>query len=85
MRFKEGLQKKEKISFNEVPDYLRNESLLDVLTQYEILGFCGLGLNRLKFCRIKSSDMCPTSRVLMVTHLFPQFPILQVVRPARFQ
>jgi hypothetical protein len=24
---------------------------LDVMTQYEILGFCELGLNRLKFCR----------------------------------
>ena len=29
------------------------KNLLDVLTQYEILGFCRLGLNRLKFYRTK--------------------------------
>jgi hypothetical protein len=29
-------------------------NLLGVLTQYEILGFCRLGLNRLKFYRNKT-------------------------------
>jgi len=27
---------------------------LDVLTKYKILGFCGLGLNRLKFYQTKT-------------------------------
>jgi len=38
MRFKEGLQKKEKISFNEAPDYLQNESLciLRIAIHYQL-------------------------------------------------
>ena len=32
-------------------------NLMDVQTQYEILGFCGLGLNRLKLCQTKTWDI----------------------------
>jgi hypothetical protein len=38
-------------------EFGRTENLLDVLTQYEILGFCRLGLNRLKFYRTKTWDI----------------------------
>jgi len=37
-----------KIKFGEI------KNLLDVLTKYKVLGFCRLGLNRMKFYRTKT-------------------------------
>jgi hypothetical protein len=44
-------------------EFGRTENLLDVLTQYEILGFCRLGLNRLKFYRIKTWDIMTENQI----------------------
>ena len=44
-------------------EFGRTENLLDVLTQYEILGFCILGLNRLKFYRTKTWDTFPEDQI----------------------
>jgi hypothetical protein len=34
--------------------FRETKNLMNVLTQYEILGFCRLGVNRLKFYRTKT-------------------------------
>jgi hypothetical protein len=39
------------------------ENLLDVLTRYEISGFWGLGLNRLKFYRTKIWDIWSKNQI----------------------
>lgn len=39
------------------------ENFLGVLKKYEILGICGLGLNRQKFYRTKNWDLPPESQV----------------------
>ena len=39
------------------------ENWLDVLTKYEILGLCGLGLNRLKFYRTKIWDIMSKNQI----------------------
>jgi hypothetical protein len=44
-------------------EFGRTENLSDVLTQYEILGFCKLGLNRLKFYRIKIWDIMTENQI----------------------
>jgi hypothetical protein len=55
------------------------ENLLDVLTQYEILGFCRLGLNRLKFYRTKTWDIMTENqipagcRLLKISKLCPNY------------
>ena len=51
-----------------VPDleFGRTENLLDVLTQYKILGFCGLILNRLKFYHIKTWDIMSKTKYQLV-------------------
>jgi len=41
----------------------RLENSLDVMTQYEILGFCGLGLNRLKFYRTRTWDIMSKNQI----------------------
>jgi hypothetical protein len=41
----------------------RTENLLDVLTQYEILGFCKLRLNRRKFYRTKTWDILTENQI----------------------
>lgn len=40
-----------------VVEFGETKNLLDVLTQYEIFGFCRLGLNRLIFYRTKTWDI----------------------------
>jgi hypothetical protein len=44
-------------------EFGRTENLLDVLTQYEIFGFCRLGLNRRKFYRTKAWDILPKNQI----------------------
>jgi hypothetical protein len=39
------------------------KNLMNVLTQYEILGFCRLGVNRLKFYRTKTWDIMTESQI----------------------
>jgi hypothetical protein len=39
------------------------ENLFDVLTKNEILGFCGLGLNRLKFYRTEIWDIMSKNQI----------------------
>jgi hypothetical protein len=41
----------------------RTENLLDLLMQYEIWGFCGWGLNRLKFYRTKIWDIWSKNQI----------------------
>ena len=41
----------------------RTENLLVVVTQYEILGFCRLGLNRLNFYRTKTWDIMTEKQI----------------------
>ena len=41
----------------------RIENLLDVLTKYVTLGFCRLGLNRLKFYRTKTWDIMTKNQI----------------------
>ena len=42
----------------------RSENLLDVLLKYELLGFYGLGLNRLKLCRTTTLDIMSKEQLL---------------------
>jgi hypothetical protein len=44
-------------------EFLRAEILLGVLTKYKILGFCGLGLNRLKFYQTKTWDIMSKNQI----------------------
>jgi len=41
----------------------KTENLLDLLTQFEIWGFYGLGLNRLKFYRTKIWDIMSKNQI----------------------
>ena len=45
------------------------ENLLDVLTQYETLEFCRLGLNRRKFYGTKTWDTCQKTKYQPVAEL----------------
>ncbi len=44
-------------------EFGETKNLLDVLAQYEILGFCRLGLNRMKFYRTKTLDILTESQI----------------------
>jgi hypothetical protein len=43
--------------------FRETKNLMNVLTQYEILRFCRLGVNRLKFYRTKTWDIMTESQI----------------------
>ncbi len=51
------------VSYVPKVEFGATENLLDVLTKYEILGFCRLGLNRLKFYQTKTWDILTENQI----------------------
>jgi hypothetical protein len=47
-------------------EFGETNNVLDVLTQYEILEFCRLGLNRMKFYQTKTWDILTEKQISVV-------------------
>ncbi len=57
-----------KIKFGEI------KNLLDVLTQYKILGFCRLGWNRMKFYQTKTWDIMTENQISVDCRFYWEYP-----------